>query len=214
MTPLFSRRDLVRPVPRKDDDFLGRIVGMDKTWAVSYEPNLKRQSIEWKHLGPPRPKKVRPTQCAMKVMSIVAYGNTAPRCSAKADGLPTCCTFLQDHLHPEHRRKIRHLVVQNSIILHANAKSHTAVAITDLLRHWKWNILEHPPYSPYMSPCDYDLLDKVKEPLRGTRFITRDEFIRAIGRSVRNINKDGRVDGVLRLPNIWKNVISKDGRLY
>ena len=32
-------------------------------------------------------------------------------------------------------------------------------------------------------------------------------------RSIRNINKDGRVDGVRCIPNIWQNVINK-GRLY
>ena len=51
---------------------------------------------------------------------------------------------------------------------------------------------------------DYDLFAKLKEPLRGTRYKIRDELIRAIGQSLRNINKDGRVDGVRRLPNIWQ----------
>ena len=60
-----------------------------------------------------------------------------------------------------------------------------------------------------MSPCDYDLFAKMKEPLRGTRYNTRDELIRAIGRSIRNINKDGRVDGLRRLPYIWQKVINK-----
>ena len=101
------------------------------------------------------------------------------------------------------RRKRRPLVVQNPIIIHDNARSHTA-AVTELLRCWQWDILEHPPYSPDMSPCDYDLFAKVKGPLRGTRYNTRDELIRAIGRSIRNINKDGRADGVRRLTNIWK----------
>ena len=59
------------------------------------------------------------------------------------------------------------------------------------------------------STCDYDLFTKVKEPLRGTRYNTRDEFIHAIGRSIQNINKDGHIDGVQQLPNIWKNVINK-----
>ena len=50
-----------------------------------------------------------------------------------------------------------------------------------------------------MSPCDYDLFAKVKEPPRGTRYNTRDELIHAIGRSVRNLSKDGRADGERRL---------------
>ena len=61
----------------------------------------------------------------------------------------------------------------------------------------QWEILEHPSYSPdIMSPCDYNLFAKVKEQLRGTRYNARDELIRAIGRSIRNISKDGRADGV------------------
>ena len=62
-----------------------------------------------------------------------------------------------------------------------------------------------------MSPCDYDLFTKVKEPLRGTRYNTRDEFIHAIGRSVRNISNDGHADGVRRLPKISQKVINKGG---
>ncbi|KAJ4449206.1 hypothetical protein ANN_00603 [Periplaneta americana] len=69
------------------------------------------------------------------------------------------------HLRPALGRKRRHSVVQNPIILHDNARSHTAAAVKDLLRCWQWEILEHPPYSPDMSPCDYDLFAKVKEPL-------------------------------------------------
>ena len=58
---------------------------------------------------------------------------------------------------------------------------------------------------------DYDLFAKVKEPLRGTKYNTRDELIRAIGRPIWNINKDGCVDGEWRLPNIWQKMINKGG---
>ena len=78
--------------------------------------------------------------------------------------------------------------------------------VTDLLRRWKWEILEHPPYSPDMSPCDNDLSAKVKEPMRRTRYKRRGELIRDIERSIRNMNNDGRTDGVLHLPNIWEKV--------
>ena len=35
----------------------------------------------------------------------------------------------------------------------------------------------------------------------------------AIGRSIRNINKDGRADGVWRISNIWEKVINKDATI-
>ena len=65
------------------------------------------------------------------------------------------------------------------------------------------------PHSSDMSPCNYDIFAKAKEPLRGTRYNTRDEIIHAIGRSIQNINKDGQADGVWRVPNIWQKMINK-----
>ena len=107
----------------------------------------------------------------------------------------------------------QYLVVQNTIIIDDNGTSVIAAAVTDLLHCWQWEILEHPPYSPDVSPCDYDLFAKAKEPLWGNRYNTRYEFILAIGRSKWNINKDVRADGVRRLPNIWQKVINKGGTL-
>lgn len=160
-------------------------------------------------------KKVRATQSAVKVMFIVAYDVSGvilhhavpPRVTVDA---AYYCRFLEHHLRPALRRK-RHFMVQHPIILHDNARCHTAAAVRDLLRRWQWEILEHPPYSPDMSPCDYDLFSKVKEPLRGNRYNTREAIIHAVGRSIRNINRNGRADGVRRLPNIWQKVISNAG---
>jgi hypothetical protein len=40
-----------------------------------------------------------------------------------------------------------------SIILHDNTRAHIADAVKDL-RSWRWEILEHPPYSPDASMAD------------------------------------------------------------
>ena len=70
---------------REGDDFLGRIVAMDESWARSYEPNLKCQSNEWKHPSSPRRKKVC---CESDVVAYDFDGNAA-----------YYCTFLQHHHH-------------------------------------------------------------------------------------------------------------------
>jgi hypothetical protein len=79
-----------------------------------------------------------------------------------------------------------------SIILHDNARARTADAVKDPLRRWRWEIQEHPPYSPDMSPCDYDLFGKMEETLWETRYSTRVEIIRAVGRSLLDMRGDGR----------------------
>ena len=95
-----------------------------------------------------------------------------------------------------------------------NARSHTAAAVTDLLYRWQWEILEHLLYLHDVSPCDYDLFAKVKEPLQGTQYNIRDELIHAIGWSIQNINKDGYADGIRHLSKVWQEVINKGGANY
>ena len=84
---------------------------MDETYARLYEPNLKRQSNEWKHPGSSRSNKVCPTQWAVKVMLIVTYDIDGvilqhvvpPRQMVNA---VYYCTYLQHHLRPALRRKL------------------------------------------------------------------------------------------------------------
>ena len=140
-------QDLLDRYQREGDEFLGRIVAMDETWAHSYEPYLKRQSNEWKHPDSPRPKKVRPTQSAVKAtyeIELVRPDHAVP--PWQMVNAAYYSKVMQHYLRTALRRKRRHLVAQNSIDLHDNARSHTAAAVTDLLRRWQWNIPEHSPY--------------------------------------------------------------------
>jgi hypothetical protein len=73
----------------------------------------------------------------------------------------------------------------------------------------RW-ILKHPPYSLDMSPCDYDLFAKMKEPLQGIQYNTR-EIIHAVGLSLLDINRSERADGVQCLPQIWQKVVHMGG---
>jgi hypothetical protein len=47
----------------------------------------------------------------------------------------------------------------------------------------------------------------MKKPLRGTRYNTREEIIRAVGQSLLDINRSGLADGVRHFPQIWQKVI-------
>jgi hypothetical protein len=41
------------------EEFLSRMVTGDETWVHHYEPESKRQSMEWKHPGSPTKKKFK-----------------------------------------------------------------------------------------------------------------------------------------------------------
>jgi transposase len=116
--------------------------------------------------------------------------------------------WWRDHNHhrPAPRRKRRHLLA-TTIILHGNARAHTANAVKDRLHRWRWEILEHTPYSPDMKPCDCGLSAKMKEPLRETHYNTRQKIIHAVGQSLMDINKHECTDSVQCLTQIWQKVV-------
>ena len=62
-----------------------------------------------------------------------------------------------------------------------------------------------------LSPCDFDLIPKMKEPLRGIRFRTVPEILQAVDRSIRTMNTTGAAKGILRLPHRWQRVVHNAG---
>ncbi|PNF13893.1 hypothetical protein B7P43_G10664 [Cryptotermes secundus] len=97
------------------------------------------------------------------------------------------------------------------IILQENAWPHAAQAVADLFDRWSWEVLYHPPYSLDLSPCDFDLIPKLKEELRGIRFRNVPENLQAVDRSIRTINTTGAAKGILRLPHRWQRVVHNAG---
>jgi hypothetical protein len=50
-----------------------------------------------------------------------------------------------------------------------------ATLISDILHKYQWEVLPHPLYSPDMSPTDFDLFPKLKEPLHEKCFSSTEE---------------------------------------
>ena len=53
-----------------------------------------------------------------------------------------------------------------------NAPAHNSILDTDYLTKMGIKTVPHPPYSPDLAPCDFWLLPKLKEKLRGCRYDT------------------------------------------
>jgi len=103
------------------------------------------------------------------------------------------------------------LLGDGPLILHDNARLHLGKAVTDLLSKYEWELLPHAPYSPDMSPSDFDLFPKLKEPMRGHRFSSLEEVSAAVTRAIRELNKSGTLNGIQNLSKRWDVVIEKQG---
>jgi transposase len=101
------------------------------------------------------------------------------------------------------------LLRDGPLILHDDARPHLGKVVTDLLSKYEWEALPHAPYSPDMSPPEFDLFHELKEPMRGHRFPTLEEVSAAVTRAIRRLNKSSTLNGLANLPKRWDAVIEK-----
>jgi len=65
--------ELLQRYQNEGDDFLLHIVTGDESWFHHFEPETKRQSMEWHHLHSPSKKKAKTVPSAAKVMGTVFW---------------------------------------------------------------------------------------------------------------------------------------------
>ena len=63
--------DNLRLTEDNEEEFYKRIVTGDETWLNYYDPENKRDSMQWKHLGSPTPRKFKVTASADKIMCTI-----------------------------------------------------------------------------------------------------------------------------------------------
>ena len=78
--------------------------------------------------------------------------------------------MLRNSLRPAIRTKRWRLLSRGIILLHDNARSHSAAKTVEALQQLNFEILEYPLYSPDLAPSDFHLFGPMKEALRGRRF--------------------------------------------
>ena len=67
----------------------------------------------------------------------------------------------------KHRPRIG---VRGIKLLHDNAPAHKSATVQEYLKEFGLDVLDHCPYSPDLSPCDFWLFPRLKEILAGHRF--------------------------------------------
>jgi hypothetical protein len=100
------------------------------------------------------------------------------------------------------------LLGDGPLILHDTARPHLGKVVTDLLSKYEWEVLPPTPYSPDMSPPDFDIFH---EPMHGHRFPSLEEVSAAGTRAIRGLNKSGTLNGTANLPKHLDTTIQNQG---
>ena len=75
-------------------------------------------------------------------------------------------------------------------LLHDNASSHKCEVVKSFLASEKVKVLNHPHYSPDLSPCDFFLFPRPKKMLSGNKYMPRSSLGSAIYQCLQQIPKE------------------------
>ncbi|PNF35315.1 hypothetical protein B7P43_G04813 [Cryptotermes secundus] len=76
------------------------------------------------------------------------------------------------------------------VLHHDNAPAHNALSVKRYLAKNNIPVMEHPPYSPDLAPCDFFLFPKIKSALKGTRFESVDAVKAKATQLLKSITQD------------------------
>ena len=167
-------RDIVAAAAN-NPNFLKSMVTGDETWCFQYDPETKRQSAEWKSKNSAQAKKVRKVPSKIKTMLITFFDS---KDIIHKEFVPTGQTItgayylevLKRLMGRIHRIRPEYRDPEDWSLLHDNAPSHTSLIVCQFLARNRVSVLNHPPYSPDLAPCDFSLFPKLKLKLKGRFF--------------------------------------------
>lgn len=187
----------------------------DETWAHLYDPETKQQSMQWHHIGSPRPKKFKSQRSAQKVLVTVFWD----------DGGVILVDFLEHGLTVNSERYIETLKKLREAIRrkrpnknltainvhHDNARPHTSLATTQTITKFGWSVVPHPPYSPDLAPSDFHLFGPLKNSLRGQRFEDTEQVKVAVKMWLQQCKPEFFQTGFEGWVQRWRKCVACDG---
>jgi histone-lysine N-methyltransferase SETMAR len=141
--------------------------------------------MQWRNSTSPIPKQFKQTPYTSRKMMATVFLRRK-RCSLV--NLIERGTTITDDVCCETLNKLR-CAIQNRwcgklssdiIFLHDNARPHTAAKTQEKIQDFRWELFNHPPYSPDLVPSDYFLFLHFKKWLGGQRFENDKELQNAV----------------------------------
>ena len=164
-------REMVKLI-NADPAILDALVTCDKSWIYCYDPETKRQSLQWKHAGSPRPKKARQSKSTHKPLMIPLFWQNwhdlHEMGSHWTDSQQRilCWGFME--FRKRFRRKWPALFKSGQWHFHQdNAPVHNSNLVIEYLTKMGIKTVPQPPYKPDLAPWDFCLFPKLKGKLRG-----------------------------------------------
>ena len=170
-----SRVKLVSQVIEEYDKYdpchLKEIVTCDETWIYHFEPDSKAKNKVWVSSEGDRPVIVRRCKTSNRMLYEIFFDSKGPVLQIPVPkGSSVTGKFYRESVqlvdfYQKRRLRTR---VRDIKLLHDNAPAHKSATVQEYLKESGLDVLDHPPYSPDLSSCDFWLFQDKRKCWQGT----------------------------------------------
>ena len=178
-------RELLKTYKGCNSRVISNLLTGDETWVHIFEPQRMVDNKQWKRKGKKRPCIAKRTISSKKMLYAIFFNSSGPVVQIPClSGHTVTGRFYKNSVLKkvkEFYNKKRPSKRWSGVhLLHDNASSHKCGVVKSLLGSEKVKVLNHPPYSPDLSPCDFFLFPRLKKMLSGNKYTSRSSLGSAI----------------------------------
>ena len=147
-----------------------KIVTGDETWIYHFQPDFKAKNEVWVSSEGNRPVIARHCKTSNRLLYAIFFDSKGPVLHIPVPkGSSVTGKFYRESVLTQLVDFCRPRTGVRSIkLLHDNAPAHKSATVQEYQKESGLDVLDHPPYSPDLSPCDFWLFPKLKEMLART----------------------------------------------
>ena len=151
------------------------IVTDDETWIYHFKPDSKAKNKVWVSSEGDRPVIARRCKTSNRMLFAIFFDSKGPVLQIPVSkGSSVTVKFYRGSVLTQlvdfYQIRRPRTGVRGIKLLHDNAPAHKSATVQKYLEESGLDVLNHPPYSPDLSPCDFWLFPRLQEMLAGHRF--------------------------------------------
>ena len=156
---------------------LEEIVTGDETWIYHFQPNYKAKNKVWVSSEGDRPVIACRCKTSNRMLYVIFFDSKGPVLQIPVPkGSSVTGKFYRESVLSQlvdflSETQTAHQCPRHQILI--TQPAHKSATVQEYLKESGLDVLDHPPYSPDLSPCDFWLFPRLKEMLDGNRFESR-----------------------------------------
>ena len=191
----------------------------DETWIYHFQTDSKAKNKVWVSSKGNRPVIAHCCKTSNRMLYAIFFDSKGPVLQDPVPkGSSVTGKFYRESVltqFVDFYQKLRpHTGVHGIKLLHDNAPARKSAIVQEYLKESGLNVLDHPPYSPDLSPCDFWLFQRLKEMLAGHPFESRCGIGSAVYQCLQHIPKEDYQAAFWKWVDRCKMCVEADGAYF